>query len=336
MENVNNNLLNNEMKPKSKSKWLSNFASWEAFLLLTVVVVFVLNCFASPYFLDPWSLSDATFNFTEKAIIALPLALVIIVREIDISVAAIIALCSVAMGMVAQQGFGVEVVCLVGLVVGTLCGLFNGLLVTRMNIPSIVVTIGTMSLFRGIAYIVLGDKAIREYPDGFEFFGQGYVFPYFSFEFVFFLVMAVVFYVLLQKSNFGRRTYAIGNNPTAAYYSGINVQGHKLLLFALVGLFSGIASIMLTSRLGSTRPTIAMGWELNIVTMVVLGGVSIMGGSGTIVGVVLSIFLMGLVTAGLGLLNVPGIVMSIIIGIMLISVIACPVILKRLANKKKA
>ncbi len=334
MENVNNNLLNNELEPKSKSKWLSNLASWESFLLLTVVIVFVLNSLASPYFLDPWSLSDATFNFTEKAIIALPMALIIIVREIDISVASIIALCSVAMGLAAQHGAGVEMVCLVGLVVGTLCGLFNGLLVTKMNIPSIVVTIGTMSLFRGIAYIVLGDKAIREYPDGFSYFGQGYVFSYFSFEFVFFLVMAVIFYVLLQKSNFGRRTYAIGNNPTSAYYSGINVNGHKLLLFTLVGLFSGIASIMLTSRLGSTRPTIALGWELNIVTMVVLGGVSMLGGSGTIVGVVLSVFLMGLVTAGLGLLNVPGIVMSIIIGVMLISVIACPIIFKRLAKRK--
>jgi rhamnose transport system permease protein len=141
--------------------------------------------------------------------------------------------------------------------------------------------------------------------------------------------------VLLQKTNFGRRTYAIGNNPTAAYYSGINVARHKLILFTLVGLFCGIASIMLTSRLGSTRPTIALGWELNIITMVVLGGVSILGGSGTIVGVVIAVFLMGLVTIGLGLLNVPGIVMSIIIGLMLISVIALPKIFLMVKNREK-
>lgn len=332
MEHINKKILNATTKPKHD--WMKYVKSWEAFLFLTAVVVFILNAIASPYFLDPWSLSDATFNFTEKAIVALPMALIIIVREIDISVASIMALCSVAMGMAAQHGFGVGAICVIGLVVGTLCGLFNGLLITRLNIPSIVVTIGTMSLFRGIAYIVLGDQAIGDYPKGFEYFGQGYVHSYFSFEFVFFVVMAIIFYVVLQKSNIGRRIYSIGNNPTASFYTGINVAGYKLVLFTLLGLFSAIAAIMLTSRLGSTRPTIALGWEMGIITMVVLGGVSILGGSGTIVGVVLSVFLMGLVTVGLGLLNVPGIVMSIIIGCMLIGVIACPIVFKRFMAKK--
>ncbi len=314
---------------KEKNKLPEWMVSWESFLLFTVVFVFILNCFASPYFLDPWTLSDATFNFSEKAIIALPLALVIIVREIDISVASIVALSSTSMGFVAQAGGDITAICFAGLVVGTLCGVINGLLVTKLNIPSIVVTIGTMSLFRGITYILLGDTALKDYPESFAYFGQGYVVSLLSFEFLSFLFLAVIFYILLQRTNFGRRTYAIGNNPTAAYYSGMNVNKHKLILFSLVGLFCGIASIMLTSRLGSTRPTIALGWELNIITMVVLGGVSILGGSGTIVGVVIAIFLMGLVTVGLGLLNVPGIVMSIIIGLMLISVIALPKLLKK-------
>lgn len=304
--------------------------TWEMFLFATAVVIFIINSFASPYFLDPWSLSDATFNFTEKAIIALPLALVIIVREIDISVAAIIALASVSMGYAAEAGAGITLICLIGMLVGTLCGLFNGLLVTRIGLPSIVVTIGTMSLFRGITYILLGDQALKNYPDGFDYFGQGYVYSVLSFEFVVFTLLAIAFYILLQKTNFGRRTYAIGNNPTAAFYSGINVKKHQLILFTMVGFFCGVASIMLTSRLGSTRPTIALGWELQIITMVVLGGVSILGGSGTIVGVVIAVFLMGLVTVGLGLLNVPGIVMSIIIGLMLISVIALPNAMKYL------
>ncbi|KHT64406.1 branched-chain amino acid ABC transporter permease [Photobacterium gaetbulicola] len=335
MESVNKAVM--EPSAKQTRRYLPNWAkSWEALLFLTAVIVFLLNCIASPYFLDPWTLSDATFNFTEKAIIALPLALVIIVREIDISVASIIALCSVAMGYTAQAGAGVAIICVVGLAVGVGCGLFNGLLVTRLNIPSIVVTIGTMSLFRGIAYILLGDQAIRDYPQAFEYFGQGYVFYVFSFEFVVFTLLAVVFYFLLQKTNFGRRTYAIGNNPTAAYYSGINVANHKLILFTLVGFFSAVASIMLTSRLGSTRPTIALGWELNIVTMVVLGGVSILGGSGTIIGVVISVFLMGLVTVGLGLLNIPGIIMSIIIGAMLIGVIALPTLIKFIVAQRCA
>lgn len=333
MEQINTqNIEIKAIKQKKLPDWL---VSWESFLLFTVVVVFILNCFASPYFLDPWTLSDATFNFSEKAIIALPLALVIIVREIDISVASIVALSSTAMGFVAQEGGDIATICIVGMIVGTLCGVFNGLLVTKLNIPSIVVTIGTMSLFRGITYILLGDTALKDYPESFAYFGQGYVFSLFGFEFIAFLLLAVIFYILLQRTNFGRRTYAIGNNPTAAYYSGINVARHKLILFSLVGLFCGIAAIMLTSRLGSTRPTIALGWELSIITMVVLGGVSILGGSGTITGVVIAIFLMGLVTVGLGLLNVPGIVMSIIIGLMLISVIALPKLFKKFKNKSK-
>lgn len=319
--------LNSNLVPR----WI---LSWEMFLLTAVLLVFITNCCASPYFFDLWSLSDATFNFTEKAIIALPLALVIIVREIDISVASIIALSSVAMGFTAEAGAGVELICLAGVVVGILCGLFNGLLVTQLNIPSIVVTIGTMSLFRGISYILLGDQSLKNYPDSFDFFGQGYVFSVLSFEFVFFLSLSALFYFVLHKTNFGRQTYAIGHNPVGAFYTGINVSRHKLILFTLVGFFCGIAAIMLTSRLGSTRPTIALGWELSIITMVVLGGVSILGGSGGIVGVVIAIFLMGLVTVGLGLLNVPGIVMSIIIGVMLICVIALPGLFKRFKQKR--
>lgn len=310
--------------------------SWEFFLLLITAAVFVINSLASPYFLDPWNLSDATFNFVEKAIVALPVAMLIISREIDLSIASIIALASVAMGFVAQTGAGSPQIMLAGLGVGLLCGLINGLLVTRFQIPSIVVTIGTMSLFRGISYILLGDTVMKDYPQDFAYFGQGYVYAMFSFEFVLFLVLALVFYGLLHKTNFGRRTYAIGNNPMAAFYSGINVARHRLILFVLVGLVCGLAAVLLTSRLGSTRPTIALGWELSIITMVVLGGVNIMGGSGTIAGVFIAVFLMGLVTFGLGLINVPGIVMSIIIGGMLIGVIATPVLLKKFRNRKPA
>jgi rhamnose transport system permease protein len=193
-----------------------------------------------------------------------------------------------------------------------------------------VVTIGTMSLFRGISFIVLGDQAFTDYPKEFGWFGQGYVWWVFSFELVLFAVFAVIFGFLLHKTNFGRSVYAIGNNPTAALFSGIRVNRVKFMLFLLTGLMSGIASVCLTSRLGSTRPSIATGMELEIVTMVVLGGVNILGGSGTIPGVVIAAVVMGLVTFGLGLLNVPGIVMSIFIGLMLIGVIALPRLFARL------
>lgn len=298
--------------------------SWETLLLLVAVAIFVLNSFASPYFLNAWNLSDATFNFTEKAMIAFAMALLIIAGEIDLSVAAIIALASTAMGAAVQLGAGTWEIVAVGLLVGLLCGAFNGVLVTVLGLPSIVVTIGTMSLFRGVSYIVLGDQAYRGYPADFAFFGQGYVWWVISFEFVLFAVLALIYGVVLHKTNFGRAVYAIGNNATGALFSGIRVQRVKFILFLLTGLMSGIAAICLTSRLGSTRPSIALGWELEVVTMVVLGGVSILGGSGSIPGVVIAAFVMGLVTFGLGLLNVPGIVMSIVIGALLIGVIALP------------
>lgn len=302
------------------------FASWEMLLLGVAIAIFIANAFASPFFLNAWNLSDATFNFTEKALIAFAMTLLIISGEIDLSVAAIIALASTAMGAAAQAGVDTPGLVLIGIGTGLVCGAINGGLVAGLKLPSIVVTIGTMSLFRGISYIVLGDKAYGGYPKSFAYFGQGYVFWVFSFEFVLFIVLAVIFGVLLHCTSFGRRVYAIGNNEFAARFSGIPVERMKFSLFLLTGIMSGIAAVCLTSRLGSTRPSIAQGWELEVVTMVVLGGVSILGGAGSIIGVVVAAFVMGLVTFGLGLLNVPGIVMSIFIGLLLIITISLPIL----------
>ncbi|WP_149142763.1 ABC transporter permease [Gemmobacter caeruleus] len=298
--------------------------SWEALLLAVAVAIFVANALASPWFLDPWNLSDASFNFTEKALIAFAMAMLIIAGEIDLSVASIIALASTVMGAAMVAGAPVWLLVVLGLGTGLACGAVNGVLVAGFGLPSIVVTIGTMSLFRGIAYIVLGDGAYTGYPSGFGWFGQGYVWWVFSVELVLFAVMAVVFGVLLHRTSFGRMVFAIGNNATAARFSGIRVDRVRFILFLLTGVMSGLAAVCLTSRLGSTRPSIATGFELEVVTMVVLGGINILGGSGSIPGVVIAALVMGLVTFGLGLLNVPGIVMSIIVGALLIGVIALP------------
>jgi rhamnose transport system permease protein len=306
------------------SGWKRGLQSWEMLLLLVAVAIFIANSFASPYFLDPWNLSDASFNFTEKAMIAFAMALLIIAGDIDLSVASIIALVSTVMGVAMVAGAPTPVLVALGLGTGLLCGAFNGLLVAGFGLPSIVVTIGTMSLFRGISYLVLGDGAFTGYPESFAVFGQGYVFWVITVELALFALFAVVFGILLHRTSFGRMVYAIGNNATAARFSGIRVERVRFILFLLTGLMSAIAAICLTSRLGSTRPSIGQGFELEVVTMVVLGGVSILGGSGSIPGVVLAALVMGLVTFGLGLLNVPGIVMSIIIGALLIGVIALP------------
>ena len=318
---------------RSDAPALALLRSWEMLLLALIAAIFTANSLASPYFLDIWNLSDATFNFTEKAIVALALAFVILSAEIDISVAGIIALASTMMGMTAAAGHPAAVIVAVGLVTGLACGALNGVLVTVLELPSIVATIGTMSLFRGLAYGILGDGAYTRYPAEFAYFGQGYVWEWLSFEFTVFLGLALLAGIVLHGTAFGRTVRAIGHNPAAAEFSGLRVRRVKFWLFLAAGLAAGLASVMLTSRLGSTRPSIATGWELDIVTMVVLGGVSITGGTGTIPGVVLAALAMGLLTFGLGLLNVSGIIMSIVVGAMLIAVVALSILLRRLSAR---
>lgn len=303
---------------------------WEVILVGLLLVVIAVNTAISPYFLDIYNLSDATFNFSEKALLALAMALLIIAREIDLSVAAIIAVCSLTMGLLAKAGYGPGALMLAGLAVGAGCGAVNGALVTLFSLPSIVVTIGTMSLFRGLAQVVLGDQALTKYPAGFSALGQGYILNSVPVpnSFVIFLVLAALYGFVLHRTTLGRRIFAIGHNPTAARFSGVKVDQIRFGLFVLIGGMAGLAAILLTGRIGSTRPNIAQGWELEVVTMVILGGVSIAGGAGTIAGVVLSVLVLGLTTFGLSLINVPGIVISILTGILLIVAISAPIIIK--------
>jgi rhamnose transport system permease protein len=302
---------------------------WESMLAAVLVGEFVLFACISPYFLDIYTLSDATFNFTERALVALPLALLLIAGEIDISVAAIIALSSVVMGITAGQGAGTATVVCAGLGTGLVAGMINGALVTWGRVPSIVATIGTMTLFRGAAYAVLGDRVLKEYPASFAAFGQGYLVGPVSNELALFACFALLFGVFLHYTRWGRVIFAVGANPVASRFAGVAVDRYRFALFAVTGLFSGLAAVLLTSRLGSTRPSIAQGWELEIISMVILGGVSVWGGKGSILGVVLAALVFGLITFGLGLMNVPGIVMSIFVGTLLILVVAVPAVVSR-------
>jgi rhamnose transport system permease protein len=317
-----------DREPRRLTDWLLR---WETIIFAVLLVVFAVNALGSPYFLDLYNLSDMTQNFSEKAIIALGMALLILTREIDLSVAAIVALASLAIGYAAQADFGPWALFGIGLSVGLLCGAFNGWLVTGFGLPSIVVTIGTMSLYRGIAQVMLGDQAITAYPDSYTSLAQAYIIqtPPLYFAFLLFLGLAAVFTVFVHSTPWGRMLYAIGNNPVTARFSGIPVDRIRLLLFMLTGLLSGLASALLTARIGSTRPNIALGWELEVVTVAVLGGMSIAGGSGTIPGVVLAVFVLGLTTFGLTLINVPGIVINVILGVLLVAVIALPIVVRR-------
>ena len=317
--------------------------TWEIILVLLLLVVIGGFSATTEGFLDFYNLSDSTFNYSEKALIALPMALVIIAGDIDISVAATVALTSVMMGLAKNAGAGPATIILVGLVAGGLCGALNGVLITRFALPSIVVTIGTLSLYRGMALVILGDGAITGYPKALSLLGNGYLGDLIDMpalqipiEFVIFVLFAIVFGVVLHKTIIGRRVYAIGANPVASRFSGIKVERYRLMLFIVIGVMAGLASVLLTGRIGSTRPNIAMGWELDAITMVILGGVNINGGSGTLTGVVLAIFVLGMFTFGLQMANVPGIVMSMILGGLMIVSMIVPIIIQRMRRRRIA
>jgi rhamnose transport system permease protein len=317
----------------SRTPW-RRLARWEVFLALVVAADFVLNVHLSPYFLSSETLADVSFNFTEKALVALPMALLIIAGEIDISVAAIMALVSVCMGMLAMVTTSLTAIVAGGLGVGLLAGALNAVIVTRWQVPAIVATIGTMSLYRGIAYGVLGDRVLKDYPPGFAFFGQGYVAGPVSFELLLFTLAALLCALYLHGTEFGRRLVAIGCNKSAAQMAGVRVNRYRFGLFIATGVASAAASVLLTSRLGSTRPSIAQGMELDIISMVILGGVAITGGRGSIAGVVLAALLTGLAIFGLGLINVPGVVISLLMGALLILIVGLPILCRRVSSRR--
>lgn len=310
--------------------------TWERVLLGLLVLLVVVFGITQPGFLSPYAIADSTFNFSEKGILALALALLIVTGEIDLSIAAILALCSLAMGFAMRAGAGPVGMAMAALATGGLAGLLNGWLVTHYRLPSIVVTIGTLSLYRGLAMVALGDQALSGYPEVFSVLGNGYLgdlvgLPWLivPIEFAILLVCAVAVGVVLHRTVLGRRLYAIGANPVASRFSGIEVDRYRLRLFVFAGLMAALAAILLTGRIGSTRPNIAMGWELDAITMVILGGVAIEGGRGSIVGTMLAVLLLGLFTFALGMANVSGIVMSMVVGGLLIVSMVLPKLFKR-------
>ena len=312
------------------------WGSWETVLLGLLVLLLLVFGFTQTGFFSVDTLADSTFNFSEKGLLALAIALLIVCGEIDLSIAATLALCSLAMGFTLKAGLGPWAIAAAALLTGVVAGAVNGILVTRYQLPSIVVTIGTLSLYRGLALVALGDQSVSGYPDVFSTLGNAYLgevlgakWLVIPIEFVVLCAMALLVGLVLHRTIIGRRIYAIGANPVAARFSGIEADRYRLLLFVFSGLMAALAAILLTGRIGSTRPNIAMGWELDAITMVILGGVAIEGGRGSIVGAMLAVLLLGLLTFGMGMANVTGIVMSMVIGALLIVSMVLPRLRRR-------
>ncbi len=311
------------------------FLKWETLLIIIFIIFNLVMIFTTKYYLDLKNIFDMTFIFTEKGLVALIMAFIIITGNIDISVASIMGLSSVVMAYLFQSGLNIWVASLVGLIIATICGFLNGFIITKVKLPSIIITLATYSLYRGIAYVILGDKAVSGFTEKFSFIGRGYIGnSIIPFPLLVFIVLAVILSLILHKTTFGRMIFSMGWNEMTCFASGIPVNKIKLILFSLSGFMSGIAGLFLTSRIGNTRPNIATGFELEIITTVILGGVMMSGGTGNMAGVVISILLIGTIRYGLGLHNIPGQIMLIVSGVLLISSILLNNLIKKLVLRQ--
>jgi rhamnose transport system permease protein len=244
--------------------------------------------------------------------------LVIILGNIDISVGSIVAFTSVMMAVIFNAGVPMPAAILFALIIGTLCGGVNGLFLIKFKeLPAMIITLVTMTIYRGVAYVILEDRASGGFPSWFSFFAWGYVGP-FPFILLVFIVAVIVFGLLLHKTGFGRNIYGMGSNFLACKYSGVETSRVILIVALLTGLMSAICAIFLTSRMGSTRPNVAQGYELDVIAMVVLGGVSTSGGTGRIAGPLLAVFIIGFLNYGLGLINISAQIILIILGLLLV------------------
>jgi len=313
------------IEAKSMTRRLARKVRWEAILAILLLIAIAGGGIVNSDFLTPDNWANLLANFVEIALMALPLSLIVIAGEIDLSVASILGLSSCFLGVLWEDKFPMPLAIALCLLLGALCGALNGFLIVRFRLPSLAVTIGTLALFRGFAFILLGDQAVADFPPQYAAFGLGVIPGTFIPEpFALFLVLAFVFWVVLHHSTIGRSIYAIGGNQTAALFSGIALHRLKMLLFVCSGVISALAGIIYTFRFSSSRSDNGTGFELSAIAAVFLGGVSVQGGSGTITGAVLSLLLIGIINNVLTLADVSNEILRIVTGSLLIASVLVP------------
>ncbi|WP_369252688.1 ABC transporter permease [Geodermatophilus amargosae] len=311
-------------------------------VITTFLVLFlVVAAFSVEGFASTRNAGFLLLDVVVIALIALPLTLVVVTGEIDLSVASTVGLSSAVMGQLWIAGLPLEAIVPLVLVLGAVLGAVNGFLVTRLGLPSLAVTIGTLALYRGLAFVVLGDQAVADFPRAWTTWAISsigttgiptVVVPL--------LVLVVVTAVVLHATPVGRSLYAMGNSEDAARFSGIDVARTKLWLFVVTGVVSALGGVYWTLRYGSARADNATGLELQVIAAILLGGVSIFGGSGGLLGVIAGALLLASVRNALQLVNVPSDVLNIVTGVLLITAVVAPQVTarvkRRLARRRPA
>ena len=308
--------------------------SWDTAILVLLFVVIVMASITTEGFLTALNISYIFSNTSEITIIAFAMLFLIILGEIDLSVASILALSSSMLGWSYAKGALIWLAIIICLVVGTLCGFVNGFLVTKLGLGSLAVTIGTLALYRGIANGILGENTVNEFPEfwtsfGFDTFGTTFM----PKTLPMIIIFGIIFGLLLHRTPFGRRTLAIGQSAEAARFAGINVVRHKMIVFTFTGFMSGVAGMVYTFRFSTAQADNGVGLELLVISAILLGGVSIFGGIGTIWGVIAGVLLAGSVESWLTLREINAQWRTIVTGILLLISVAGPVLVAK--NKQR-
>jgi rhamnose transport system permease protein len=309
---------------------LAALARWETLLVILLVALMVAGSQVSKFFFTGQNFANLFSSIMEVGIIALPMTLIIITADIDLSVESMVGMAGAILGTLMVAGMPLPLAIVIVLIVGALGGLLNGALVTRAGIPALVVTLGTLALYRGIANVILGPTVISVWPDWFTEFGFGTILdspiPY---SLVVFAILAVIFWLVTHATWIGRQIFAIGKNMDAAAYSGVRVQLTRTWLFVVTGVIAALAGVLLAARFSSVRNDNGTGMTLTIVTVVLLGGVDINGGKGTIPGVVLAVLTIAVLQNVLRLAGVSSEYQGIAIGFLLIGSVIVPVLARQ-------
>jgi rhamnose transport system permease protein len=309
---------------------LRKLARWETVTVFLLLCSILYGVSTSEDFFTGGNLNSILSDIAEIAIIALPLTLVIVAAEIDLSVASVLGLTCALMGYLWNHGWAMEMIIPTVLVAGGLAGALNGVLVTRLGLPSLAVTIGTLGLYRGLAYVILGDEAVADFPSKFTNWGFGsFAGTQIPNPFVLFVVLAIVFGIVLHWTGVGRSIFAMGANEEAAHFSGVRVKRIKFWLFVVTGAISALAGIVYTFRFSSARADNGLGLELSVVAVVLLGGVSIFGGRGHLLGVICAVLLLGTLRNALTLNDVSNEILTIVTGSLLLLSVLGPSVTAR-------
>jgi rhamnose transport system permease protein len=304
--------------------------SWEGLLLILLLISIIFNSMQTPYYLGVGNLVNLFVLSIEKIIVALIMTMIIINGEIDLSVASVMGLAACIMAAAWEMGMPMPLGLLAGLLAGLAAGAFNGFWIAYVGLPSLAVTLAGLIGYRGAARILLEDRSIGSFPLWFDRLGQQPLLGPLPLAMLVFFVLYLLALIILQFSGFGRYIYVIGNNREVARYSGVKVRRVKMILFMASGFFAALAGLLFSARLGAVRGDMAMGFELDIITMVLLGGVSIFGGTGSLAGVGLSILLILNLRNGMSLANLSGHVQTGVVGGLLILSVLVPNMAQRL------